>query len=222
MEWIALVKMLWRRAWLILLPVALVSVVAVPALLNRGPAGPAGFATGFQYTAAQRLNLPQRDGDYQDVWLASELVVNAFTDWVRSSSFRAEIRAIVGEAVDLAPLGIAADNRRSVGLVQLSHPDAAALAAIAAAAIEVLQTRSQAYFPHLGDAPAQVTVLDAPVIVPAAPPLANRFAPLLQLGVALLAGLGVALLVEYLDTRLRERTDVEAQGLAVLAVIPRH
>src|SRR5689334_18469171 len=116
MELMLILRVLLRRWWLILLPVVIVGVFAVPKLLNRNPAAGGGFATSFRYTAAQRFNLPGRDGDYQDVWLASELTVNAMTDWVRTSTFVSEIQTIVGSDMDLANLGIAADNKRSIGV----------------------------------------------------------------------------------------------------------
>lgn len=222
MELILIMRTLLRHRWLVLTPVVVVAIVVLPQFLNRGPAATGGFTTTFKYTAAQRFNLPERDGDYQDVWLASELVVNAFTDWVRSSTFRDEIAAMVGENIDLAPLSIAADNDRSIGVVQMSYPDGETLRKIVDAAVVVLETRNQVYFPHLGGEPAQVNIVDAPVIIPAAPPLGNRFAPVLQMGVALLAGAGLAFLAEYFDDRLRRREDLEAQGIAVLAVVPKH
>ncbi len=221
MELMLIVRVLLRRWWLIVIPVAIAAVIAVPQLLRQETTVAAGgFATTFKYSAAQQLNLPQRDGDYQDVWLASEFVVNAFTDWIRSSTFRNELSALMGDEVDLSLLGIAADNDRSIGVVQMSYRDADVLTKTAAAAIEVLQTRNQAYFPHLGGEPAQVTLVDAPVIVPNPPPLTNRFAPILQLGVALIAGIGLAFLAEYFDPTLRRSEDLEAQGFIVLASVP--
>jgi capsular polysaccharide biosynthesis protein len=216
-------RMLLRRWWLILLPAVIVALFAVPELIRNEQVGSGGFTTSFRYSAAQeQSNLPERDGDYQDVWLASEFVVNAFTDWVRSSTFRDELQSLVGANVDLSQLGIAGDNNRSIGLVVMSYPDADTLARIADAAIIVLQTRNQAYFPHLGDAPAEVTIIDAPIVSPAPPPLTNRFAPVIQIGVALFVGLCLALLAEYLDQTLRTEDEVEEQGLKVLASVPKH
>lgn len=223
MELSLILRVLLRRWWLIAIPVIVVSAFAVPRLLAGGDAVSGGFGTTFRYSAAQQAsNLPDRDGDYQDVWLASEFVVNAFTDWARSSTFRDEIADILDDPnIDLNQLGIAADNARSVGLIQMSYPNADDLALIAAAAIEVLQTRSETYFPHLGGQPAQVTIIDAPVIVPVAPPITNRFGPLLQIAVGLVAGVGLAFLAEYLDPTLRDQRELENNGLRVLASIPR-
>lgn len=223
MELKLIIRMLLRRWWLMLIPVVIVAIFAVPDLIRNEQVGSGGFTTDFRYSAAQgQSNLPNRDGDYQDVWLASEFVVNAFTDWVRSSTFRDELQSIVGTEIDLAQLGIAADNNRSIGLVDMSYPDGDILAQIANAAIIVLQTRNQAYFPHLGDAPAEVTIIDAPIVDAAPPPLTNRFAPVIQLGVALFIGFCIGLLAEYFDQTLRTEDEVEAQGLQVLASIPKH
>ena len=223
MELKLVMRMVLRRWWLMLTPVVIVAIFAIPDLIRNEQSGSGGYTTSFRYSAAQeQSNLPNRDGDYQDVWLASEFVVNAFTDWARSSTFRDELQVIVGADVDLSLLGIAADNNRSIGLVIMSYPDANTLAEIASAAIVVLQTRNQDYFPHLGDAPAEVTIVDAPVVVAAPPPLTNRFAPIIQLGVAAFAGLCLGLLVEYLDQTLRTEDEVEAQGLQVLASVPKH
>src|SRR5687768_17222961 len=124
MELKLVARMLRRRWWLILLPALIVAIFAVPDLIRNEQIGSGGFTTSFRYSAAQeQSNLPDRDGDYQDVWLASEFVVNAFTDWVRSSTFRDELQTIVGADVDLSLLGVAADNNRSIGLVIMSYPD---------------------------------------------------------------------------------------------------
>lgn len=225
MELVLFAKVLMRRWWLVLLPVAVAAVIVVPDMLKDGPTAPGGYTTVLRYTAAQVLEaIPQRDGDYQDVWLASELTVNAFSEWVRSSRFKDEVAVVAAEAgvtINLAALSIAADNERSIGQIFISWSNDAELAVIAQAVVEVLQTRSQDYFPQLGDAPARVTLLDAPHIVPTAPPLADRFGSILRLGVALIAGVGLALLAEYLDSALRERQDLERLGLRVIGTIPR-
>ena len=217
-----LLGVLRRRFWLLLLPLVISAVLTAPDLMG-GSNAVAQFTTQLRYSAAQEMNLPQRDGDYQDVWLASELAVNAFTDWARTSSFRAEIQTqLADEALDLAGLGIAADNARSIGVIHLSHYDAAALGAFADAAITVLVNRSQAYFPQLGGEAAQVRILDAPLISAASPPLTNRFAPILRLGVGLFVGILLVMTAEFLDRKVRHQDELRRLGLTVIGQIPRH
>ncbi len=225
MELMRFVRILLRYWWLILIPVVITAAVSIPALLG-GPAATGGFTTMIRYTAAQQLDaIPNRDGDYQDVWLASELTVNALTDWIRTSGFAAEVirRAeAAGVSVNPAALNFAADNQRSVGQLFISYPDAEALAIIANAAVVTLREESVSAFPQLGGAPAQVTVLDDTVIVAAPPPLADRFGPLVRIALGFVAGVALALLAHYLDPLLRRRDDLEAIGLPVVGSIPRY
>jgi capsular polysaccharide biosynthesis protein len=157
-----------------------------------------------------------------DLLLASELTVNALTAWVQTASFRQEVAAQLPPEVNITALGIAADNERSVGQLELRHPDSDHLAVIAAVALDVLQTRNQVYFPQVGSAPAAVTLLDEPVIVPIPPSLPNRFAPLIRIGLGLFVGLGLAFLAHYLDPTLRHHDELESLGLTVIATIPRN
>lgn len=228
MELVQILRILRRWWWLVLIPVAITVVLALPGLLNRGAtsgtasgAVSGGFSQTISYTAMQQLDaIPRADGDYQDIWLSSELTVNAFTDWVRSGSFKAEIAELVP---DLNPdaLGIAADNAHSVGQIYLSYPTSDGLDAIGSAAVQVLETRSQPYFPQLGGKPADVSVLSKSGIVAAPPPLTDRFGALIKIGLGLIAGLGLAFLAHYLDPVLRRREDVESLGLPVVGAIPR-
>ena len=223
MELTILARVLFRRWWLVAAPVALSGALMIAGLIGEPAAGAAGFSAQIRYSAAQELILPQRDGDYQDVWLASELTVNAFSDWVRSGSFRDEIvEWLADPAIDMARLGIAADNARSIGVIYLGHSSAESLQRIAEAAMAVLGSRNQTYFPQLGGQPAQVTILDQPVITPSPPPLTNRMAPILRLGLGLFIGLVLAYLVEYLDLRIHHKDDLQRLGIHVLGAIPRH
>ena len=220
MELLLIFRILRRWWWLVAIPVAITLALALPSLLNRSGAG-GGFTQTITYSAMQQLDaIPRTEGDYQDIWLSSEFVVNAFTDWVRGSSFKDEILAILPNA-DLAPLSIAADNVRSVGQVYLSYPDADGLQALSDAAVMVLSTRSGDYFAQLGGKPAFVTILSKTPITAAPPPLADRFGAFIRVGLGLLIGLGVAFLAHYLDPVLRRREDVEALGIPVVGAIPR-
>ncbi len=223
MELRMIARVLLRRWWLIVIPVAITALLVAPGLLNQeGLSG--GYTTTIHYSAAQEVDaLPPRDGDLQDLWLASEYTVNAFTAWVQTNSFKQEVALKAAEqnvGVNQALLGVVADNQRSVGQLTLSYPNDTELAVIVQAALEVLTTRNQFYFPQVGSAPAQVRLLDTPIIAAAPVPLTNRFEPVIRLGIALLAGIGLAVLAHYLDPTLRHREEVEALGLPVIATLP--
>ena len=222
MEYKEIIRVLIRRWWLIVLPVVLSAVMSLPDLLRDGASVNGGFTTQIRYSASQQLNLPDRDGDYTDIWRASEYTVHAMTDWARSSSFRAEISSILGDGqAALDGLRIAADNVRSVGVIYMSHLNGETLGAIADAALLVLTNRSQSYFPQLEGEAAQVTILDQPAIVASPPALPSRFAPVLRLGVALLIGLALAVFAEFVDPTVYHQDDLRRLGMPLLASIPK-
>ena len=222
MEFAEVYRVALRRWWLIVLPVALAAVIAVPEFARTLTAGPSGYSARLSYSAAQLYNLPERDGDYTDIWLASEHTVDALTDWVRSSSFREEVRSqLDGQDVPLDSLQVAADNVRNVGAVYFSHGNSESLRAIVDAAVIVLTSRSQVYFPQLGGDSAQVTILDQAAITAAQAPLTNRLSPLIRLGIAVLIGLALALFAEYVDQTIYHRDDLRRLGIPLLGSVPR-
>lgn len=232
MELKAVWSMFWRRWWLVLLPVLVVGALTAPELLDAvsggSPAAGGSWTTVINFTAAQPPSgqeLGYEDAGYFP-WLASEYVVNGLADWVTTGSFTAEVSAALGEAglaIDAGALrpAFAPDNARSILRLQISWPDADQLQAIAEAAVDVLQTRSGVYFPQFAAQPAEVIALDSIALAPVPPPLTNRFMPFVKLALGLAVGLGLALLVEYLDDSIRTRADLEALALPVLGQIPR-
>ncbi len=219
MELIMMWRVITRRWWLIILPVAVVAVMVVPDMLRTGISGGGGYSVTLRYTAHQNLDaFPNRVGDYQDVWLASELLVNALTDWVRTSRFADEVNTTLETA---SQWSLVADNQRSVGVITLSGADAEGLGRVTEAVMTILTTRTQDYFPQLGETPADVVFLDMPTIVSAPPPLTDRFGGFLRLGLALIAGLGLALLVEYLSPVVYRADELEGMGMTVIAQVPK-
>jgi capsular polysaccharide biosynthesis protein len=225
MELLEILRALLRRWWLIAIPLAAGIAAAAPDVLNAS-ATSGGFSANINYTAFQDPNAIERpEGDYQDLWLSSELLVNALTNWVRGSQFREDVARLLERQerdLDLAGLGITSDNERSVGQIFLSYPDADGLRAIMDAVTEVLSLFNADYFPQLGTVNASVTILHRTGPDAAPPSLPNRFAPLLKVAVGLGAGIALAALAHYLDPMVRRRREVEAAGIPVLASLPRH
>jgi hypothetical protein len=214
------------RQWVLLLtPIVIVGGVVGYGLVTSPPAMSSGFTTVIRYSAAQSPDaIPNRDGDYQDVWLSSELTVRALSEWILTTSFKREVAIRTAEqGVEFAPetLPTAADHVRSVGQMFISWNDAAELEIIAQAALDVLREDSQRYFPQFGDQPAQVTVLDDIQITPAPPPIVDRFDSIVRVGLGVIAGLGLAVLAEWFDPTLHTRDEIEQTGLVVLASVPR-
>lgn len=227
------IKALWaviaRRWLLILIPAVVAFGLTLPALPEMlRPA--ASYTAVIRFTASQPPEgMPARSFEDQNYlpWLASEYAVINLAAWTRTESFRAE----VGKHPALAGIGpisadglipaIAADSVRSILTVYLNWPDEAALRQIGQAVIGVLTERSGAYFPQFGAAPPVVRALDTVNTVAAPTPLTARITPLLRIVIGLLAGIGLAFLVEYLDPTIRTRREAEAAGFTVISEIPR-
>lgn len=224
MEPTQIIRILLRRWWLVLLPVIVAGMFVVPDLF-AAPSGSTGHNVTIRYTAAQVLEaIPQRDGDYQDVWLASELTVNAFTEWIRGSRFLAAVRDELdaqGASFSTDGLGFGTDAEKSVGRIDVGWHDPDELSAITAAVVAVLAEQNGVVFPQLGGVNAQVQLLDTPQVVPAPPPLTSRLGPLLRLLVALAGGVALAIAFDSLDPVIRRRDQINSQMLRVLGTVPR-
>ncbi len=222
MELRAIVDVLRRWWWLVVIPTLLASIATIPALPQLSESS-SGYGTVMHFSAAQHSTeaMPSDDG-LEDVWLASELAVHAISAWVRTESFRRELDAASGvESGDIAALAIASDSHRSVGQLFLYHPNAQSLLRIATAAADVLQNTSRNYFPQFAEASAAVSLLDAPTITPTPVPLSQRLAPLLRVALGLVAGIMLVMVAHTFDPALRKREDLETLGLPVLATLPR-
>ncbi|MEP7289133.1 MAG: hypothetical protein ABI947_25550 [Chloroflexota bacterium] len=227
-------KQLWavvlRRWWLIVLPALVALVLTLPAL-RQIVSPPSGYAVTIRFTASQVPSATATQS-FQDQsyipWLASEYAVNALAMWMRTDSFAREIvdnLKAQGKSYDVETVRSAisnTDNARSIMTLYLVWPDPDEIKLFAQAATEVLQKRNQVYFPQFGAQGAVVTPMDAVIVtrVPAA--LATRLQPLFRILIGLAVGLVLAFLAEYLDPTIRNRREVEALDLAVIAEIPRH
>jgi capsular polysaccharide biosynthesis protein len=221
MELKQILNVMRRRWWLIALPSLVALAVAVIGVLNR-PTGPAGFASTVRFTGAAPID--EEATTYEDTalypWTSSEYVVNALVDWSRTSSFAAEVnQRLEGTPYEVAPGAFIADNVRSVMTLTITRPNPDETAAIMQAAVDAMTEEAAAYFPQVEQ--LEVVPLDEVGVGPVPAPLTNQLDPVIRFMVGVVAGVGLAFLVEYLDPTLRDRTEVEAMGIPVLTEVPR-
>lgn len=217
-------QILLRRWWLIAIPAA---IVLAAGLATYKPAPPA-YNVGMRFIVGQR---PAPDAQSEDEerlanWQTSEYLVNGITDWVRGNRFAEAVSVeLASQGVDV-PAGaimgsLAADNVRSMLQLSLTYGDADVLAAMVEAVVKVMQTQNSEALPQLGGETAVIVPLDDPVINPISAGLRSQLDLPLRVAIALAAGFGLALLVEYLDPTIRGREDVEGLGLPLLGEIPK-
>lgn len=216
-------KVLMRRWWLIIIPAVVVMVVS---LLTYSPPPSAGYNVGMNFivsqTPASQANNPDENRYY--TWLTSEYIVNGLTDWVIGGEFKTAVSAqLAAEGVEVPPqtFSVAADNVRSKLQLSIQHGDAETLAHIMNAAIVVLTEQNADALPQLGGETAVIVPVDQPFVTPLPGSLRSQLDVVIRLALALIAGIGLALLAEYLDKTLHEREEVEQLGLTLLGEIPK-
>ncbi|MCA9917463.1 MAG: hypothetical protein KC445_05890 [Anaerolineales bacterium] len=213
----------WRRWLLVLIPPLLVGLFS--AVTFQAPPAP-GYNVGVNFLVAQppapSAELADQERYYN--WLSSEYIVNGLTDWAVSGSFKTAVaNQLATEGMEVPPgsFSVAADNVRSKLQLSIQHGNAETLAQIMNAAIVVLSEQNATALPQLGGETAVLTLLDEPIVTPLPRSLSSLLNIPLRLAIGLAAGLGLALLVEYLDPTIRNREEAEAMGFVVLGEIPK-
>lgn len=212
-----------RRLLLVLIPPLIVALFS--AVTYQPPPAP-GFNVGVNFIVAQSPSpgtaLADEDRYYN--WLGSEYVVNGLTDWAVSGNFKTAVsNQLAQENINVAPgsFSVVADNVRSRLQVSIQHGDAETLAQIMDAAITVLSEQNADALPQLGGETAVLVLLDEPIVTPLPRSLSRLLDIPLRIAIGMAAGLGLALLVEYLDPTIRTRQEAEEIGFAVLGEIPK-
>jgi capsular polysaccharide biosynthesis protein len=219
---------IWKRAWI---PVLLVVVVAVVSLLTQQEP-PASYSTTMRFTVRVK---PQAvtdqytyDGYYG--WLSSEYLADDLTAIASSQAFAADVNRRLAEmnsSVQIPPGIIGgvtfAEKLHRVLRLNVTWPNPTELADIARAIVLAMEEDSAKYLSAL-DAPGEavVTVIDEPPAPTLNPPsLTDRLQLPVRLLLALVAGLVLAFLLDYLDDSVRGRAELEALGIPVLAEVPK-
>jgi capsular polysaccharide biosynthesis protein len=214
-------KVLRRRWMLVLIPAVTALLVG---LLTYRPV-PSSYNAGVRFIVGQPPAPAASDEGRYYNWLASEYIVNGLNDWVRGGNFAqavSEHLAMQGVAIPPGAIqgGLAADNARSMLTLSLNGADAAMLEQMMSSAIVVLTEQNAAALPQLGGETAVLVQLDEPVVNQIPAGIRNQLDLPLRVALALAAGIGLALLAEYLDPTIRERRELERMGLPVLGEIP--
>jgi capsular polysaccharide biosynthesis protein len=113
-----------------------------------------------------------------------------------------------------------AEKQHRILTMQITWPDEGQLRAIAEAARKTLEEENAKYFRQLGSEGADVFVIDSARVVPLGISLKDRLEIPIRVALALLAGVGLAFLLHYLDDTIRDPEEVEALGMSLLGQIP--
>lgn len=216
---------IFKRRWLlVVLPAAVVLAIGLATYQSPPPV----YNVGVRFLVSQEPAEGAETADEQRYynWLTSEYIVNGLTDWVKGGAFATAVSQELAEQGLDIPAGaiqgsLAADNARSLLTVTLTYGDGQALAVMMEAVVTVLIEQNSAALPQLGGETAVLVQLDQPIVNQIPAGIRSQLDLPLRILLALGAGVGLALLVEYLDPTIRERDELMELGLPVVGEIPK-
>ncbi|NLV74593.1 MAG: hypothetical protein GXY52_07920 [Chloroflexi bacterium] len=219
---IAYWRILRRRIWI---PLLLAVLVLALHLATFRPPAPT-------YTAAMRFAvgmLPEESYgmfytyDRYYTWLTSEYLVDDLAEVVKSNTFASTVSAGAGMQVPPGAItaATAAGKLHRILWVNVTWGNRQELEQIAAAVVDTLQSGSHAFFGQLHNERTIIIVVDQPTISQNNHSQRMWLELALKLIVTIITGILLAFLLDYIDTSVRSRHDLEALNLPVLAEIPR-
>lgn len=216
---------IFKRRWLLLIIPA--TVVLAVGLATYHPPPPA-YNVGVRFIVGQSPAAEAERVDEQRYynWLTSEYIVNGLTDWVRGLTFAETVsQELAAQGLDIPSAviqgSIAPDNVRSLLQISMTYGDANTLLAMMNAVAQVIIEQNAAGLPQLGGETAVIVQLDQPVVNQIPAGLRSQLDLPLRILLALGAGVGLTLLVEYLDPTVRGRDELIQLGLPVVGEIPK-
>ena len=222
-EYLRVVLRFW---WLI---VALVVVVGVGSWVWRPQPAPQ-FTAGVRFTIGVNAPPATQVQGYDPIltsFQASEYIRDDFVQVIQSDLFVEDVLAqlakagVTGLRLTKGNISGAVEKQRRLMSMTIVWNNATEAQQIADAAVKNLSENNAKYFAQLGAAGATVTIIDKPVVSPVQPGLRERLDIPIRIALALLAGIALSFLLDYLDGSVREARDLEALGLRVMGEIPR-
>jgi capsular polysaccharide biosynthesis protein len=218
-------RIIWRYLWLI---AALGIVVGVGSWLFRPRPAPVYQAT-VRFTIGVDAPPAREVTGYDPIltaYQASEYIRDDFVELIPSDSFADDVNAElarVGDAgikVGKDNLAAAVEKQHRLMSMTVTWNDSAQAQQIVNAAVKNLGDNNAKYFAQLGSAGATVAVVDKPTVSEVGASLRERLDIPIRVLIAVLAGIALAFVLDYLDNSVRDGRDAEALGLRVIAEIP--
>ena len=219
---------LWKRIWI---PILLIVVVAVVSLLTH-ETPPLIYTTSLRFVvgvktqeAAWRVN-----EETFHAWVVSEYLADDLSVIVGSQEFATDVNRHLEQmnsSVRIIPDSITGitfgEKQHRILRVDLTWGNPDEIGDIGRAIVAALENDSPKYFAQLGTPDAFISsVIDKPLVsVPTSLSLTQRLDLPVRLVLALIAGIGLVFLLDYLDTSVRNAPELEEMGIPVLTEVPK-
>lgn len=211
-------RIIWKRWWLIVVLVGLVLVLSLVTYRQPKPVYVASMRFAIGIEGGEAVNAVSGEGR-SDAWLASEYLADDLSEVLKGGDFAGRIGDRVGFPVSAGTIFASREHR--IMTVTITWPDRAQLQAIAEAVGATVEDGGSDYFPQLADIEAKAVLIDGPGIGQVGRSLKEQLDLPIRLFVALLAGVALAFLWDYLDDSIRDGAEIKKMGVVVLGEIPR-
>jgi len=213
-----------RRWWIVALLLCVVLAVSLLARPSRAPT----------YVASMRfmmgLEPEAKTGDYYTydkyyTWLTTEYLVDDVSELVRSQAFAQAVSQQLAMAGVTVPAGsihgsTQAGQLHRILTVNITWGDSQQLADIANAVAAVLPTEVARHFAQVGTGGVFASLIDPPAIGTVASGLRDKLDLPIRLFLAVVAGIALIFVLDYVDDSVRSKAELEQFGVNVLAEIP--
>ncbi len=211
-----------RARWYI--PVILVVLTVIFSLLTYQTPPPTYVAT-LRFTIGVSANRPVEGVDpILTAYQASEYIRDDFVEILQSQMFANDVNAALNDpALKIAKSNIsgAVEKQRRIMSMTIVWHDPEQARRIADAAARTLETQNAKYFAQLGSEGATVAIIDGPDVSAVTPGLRERIDLPVRILLALLAGIVLVFVLDFLDDSVKSARDLEKMGLEVLGEIPK-
>ena len=220
-------RVLIRFWWLI---VALVAVVAVGSVVLRPQPAPV-FQAGVRFTIGVNAPTYAQANGYDPIltsYQASEYIRDDFVEVVQSDLFAEDVTAQLRKAsvtditVKRGAISAAIEKQRRIMSLTVTWNNTDQATKIINAAVKNLNDNNPKYFAQLGSSPAVIAIIDNPSVVQVGASLREQMDIPIRIALALLAGIALAFILDYLDQSIRDTRDVESLGFKVIGEIPKN
>ncbi len=211
----------WKRFWLIIALMALVVITYAISYRSPQPTYIASmrFTVGVEPEASPGTYYTY---DRYYTWLTAEYLLDDLAEVVKSSAFAQDVAQVSGVPVPPGAIqgATSAGKLHRILSISISWPDREQLEKIANAIPQILAEQNNRYFKQLGTENALVTPIDLPTINVAGQSTRDKLDFPLRLLIALVVGVILVFLLDYLDTSIRGREDAASLGISIVGEIP--
>jgi len=211
-------RIIWRRWWLIVVLLAVVLIVSLVTYRSPAPVYQATMRFAIGIEGDGPVNAISGEGR-SDAWLASEYLADDLSEVLKGGDMAAKVSDQVGFPVPAGTIWAGREHR--IMSVIITWGDPGQVQKIAEAVGAIVQDGGAGYFPQLAGVQAEAVLIDGPAVGQVGRSLKDKLDLPIRLFVALVAGVALAFLWDYLDASVRDRAELEALNLRVLGEIPR-